>query len=460
MPISIDQDVKEEFVGSALGDPRRDRRLLMLAEAMDRSPGKSFPEALSPAGLEGAYRFFSNPKVGPGAVLGGHVEQTLERIREVPMCLVLHDSSIISFNSEGYREGLVSTGTKQQFVMHCSLAVAADGHRTPLGVLAASYHVPLKTREGRHQERWGDHVREVHALGLTPDQVVHVMDREADDYEVLALMESVRARFVVRVQHNRMLLDDERLRDRLANAPLVAERDVKLSRRAGKQGSKQRKIHPPREGRSARLAIGATTVTIPRPSTASTATALTLSLHLIHVWEPDPPEGEAPVEWLLYTTEPIDTPEQILRVVDWYRARWTIEEYFKALKSGCAIETRQLGDLHALTNAVALFLPIAWRLLLLKSEARTRPDAPATDILDQDEIDVLRAAGRTRLAERPSVHDAMLAIAALGGHLKHNGAPGWKTLAHGYMRLRSLAEGWRLHRAAESGTLPRASDQS
>jgi len=455
-----DDGVKAEFEGARLGDPRREQRLLALAEAMGRVPDKSFPEALSSAELEGAYRFFSNPKVDPDAVLRGHVRRTLERVREEPVGLLLHDSSTLSFNSDGYREGLSSTGAKQQFVVHCSLAVTADGSRTPLGVLAASYHVPVKSPDGRHQERWSDHVREAHALGLAPDKIVHVMDREADDYDVLTLMRSIGGRFVVRVQFNRVLVDDERLRDRLASASLIAEREVKLSRRSGSnKGNKQRKIHPPREWRTARLGLGATSVTIHRPASADGATAPSLTLNLIRVWELDPPEGEEPVEWLLYTTEPIDTAEQILRVVDWYRARWTIEEYFKALKTGCAVERRQLGELHALTNAVALFLPIAWRLLLLKNEARMRPNAPATVVLDEVEIDVLRAAGRIRLPERPTIKEAMLAIAALGGHLKHNGPPGWQTLARGFLKLRTLAEGWRLRLAAESENLPGASDQ-
>ncbi len=92
-------------------------------------------------------------------------------------------------------------------------------------------------------------------------------------------------------------------------------------------------------------------------------------------------------------SEPIDTPDDVLRVVDWYRARWTIEEYFKALKTGCALEERQLEDLPALVNVLALFIPIAWRLLLMKSEARDAPTAPATTILEPEELEVLRLAG-------------------------------------------------------------------
>src|ERR1041385_7782193 len=99
-----DDGVSKEFEGAKLGDPRRDERLLALAEGMSQAPDKSFPAALSPAGLEGAYRFFSNPKVEPDSVLRGHVQRTLERVREEPVSLLLHDSSTLSFNSDGNRE--------------------------------------------------------------------------------------------------------------------------------------------------------------------------------------------------------------------------------------------------------------------------------------------------------------------------------------------------------------------
>lgn len=69
--------------------------------------------------------------------------------------------------------------------------------------------------------------------------------------------------------------------------------------------------------------------------------------------------SEAPVEWLLLTTEPVDTLAQILRVVDHYCARWLIEDYFKALKTGCSLEKRQSGSYHALTKVTALLAPLA-----------------------------------------------------------------------------------------------------
>lgn len=458
----VQQVVREivgEFRGAQLGDARRNARLIQLAESMAEKPDLSFPKAMSNAELEAAYRFFSSVKVEPEQILRPHIEQTLARIAGSET-LVAHDSTTLSFSSE-YREGLATRGDTQQLLVHCSLAIKADGSRSPLGVLALSRHVPIKTRKRVLQERWGEQVQTVHGLGVSMARAVHLMDREADDYELFDLLTRIGARFVVRMHHNRDL-GTESVRESLQQAHVRAERTVVLTRRGKLAGSKQRQIHPPRNERVARLAIATHQITIPRTRDARNAVNECLSLNVVHVWEPEPPDGEKPVDWVLYTREPIDLPEQVLQVVDWYRARWTIEEYFKALKTGCAIEKRQLSDLHGLSNALALLAPIAWRLLLLRNDARDQPETPATNVLDPDEIEVLRAAvvKRRRLPENPTALDAMLSIASLGGHLKHNGWPGWQSLAGGYERLCVLVEGWRLHAAIQPGFVPPSRDQS
>lgn len=315
-------------------------------------------------------------------------------------------------------------------------------------MLAASYYVPTEAKGGVLQERWSNHVREVHALGLAPAKVIHLMDREADDYEILDLLTSMSGRFVIRVQYNRST-EEGRLRSVLGAAEIYAEREIPLSKRGGKAGPKQKKSHPPRKSRTAKVAIAAARVTIQRPHTSATALQEEITLNVVRVWEPSPPSEEPAVEWLLYTSEAVDTAEQVLEVVDWYRARWTIEEFFRALKSGCALEKRQLGDLCALTNATALSLPIAWKLLLLKSENSDHPEQPADTVLDRDELAVLRIKAEKPLPKSPTVSDVTFAIARLGGHLKHNGHPGWQTLARGYERLSGLVEGWKLCRAYE-----------
>jgi hypothetical protein len=267
-----------------------------------------------------------------------------------------------------------------------------------------------------------------------------VADREADDYELLGEIIALGSRFVIRSSHNRRLAPDvheeEKLHDVLASAEVVAKRSILISSRLGNErGPDSLKAHPAREGRKAEVEILKAKATIKRPECPKTeGLEEGIEINLVHVREPQPPEGQPAVDWLLLTTEAIASVEDVERVVDIYRARWLIEEYFKALKSGCSYEKRQLSTLHALTNALALFAPIAWRQLLMRSAAQEHQDAPASTVFTQDELFVLKAKARKRclLPENPTVRDAFLSIAALGGHLKRNGPPGWKTLNSGY----------------------------
>jgi hypothetical protein len=189
--------------------------------------------------------------------------------------------------------------------------------------------------------------------------------------------------------------------------------------------------------------FAATTVTLKRPRSRrahNTSPPPTLAINVVHVWEPEPPADEEAVEWFLHTSEPLDSSEQQLAVVDHYRARWVIEEYFQAIKTGCRFQERQLEDYDGLVNLLATFAPVAYHLLLLRSEARRVPESGS--VLSDDQLDVLRVLGRIKLSAQPTAREAYLAVAALGGHIKCNGDPGWRTLAYGFEELQTLAAGW------------------
>jgi hypothetical protein len=149
-------------------------------------------------------------------------------------------------------------------------------------------------------------------------------------------------------------------------------------------------------------------------------------LHAVHVTEPNSPAGEEPIEWMLFTSEKVDSYETAVAIVDHYRARWVIEEYFKALKTGCAFEKRQLTSYEGLTKALALFVPIAWQLLRLRHLSREEQSPPARHVLDTEQLLLLRALLSQRkqsLVDEPTVRDVMLAMARLGGHIRNNRAP-------------------------------------
>lgn len=442
-----------ELTDVDLGDARLDKRAVALADRIAARPAASFPKALDDSELEAAYRFFGNEAVTPEAILAPHFRQTARRASSLPQVIVVHDTTAFEFGGQTKREGLghLIRPAAQGFFGHFSLALSADGQRTPLGLLAVETVFRLKKRIGHknwtpdqrlgESERWlrGAEAAEVALAGRA--RAIHVADREGDQFSLMKALSDAERPFVIRSFQDRRLVDGDELRLRGAAraAKATFRREVPLSPRPKLFGPKGQR-HPARRLRMARLCFAATSVELKRGS---------LSLTVIHVFERKPPPGQPAVEWFLLTNLPTDTDEAIAFAVDCYRARWTIEEYFKALKTGCQFEKRQLESAHSLLNALAILAPVAWRLLLLRSLARAAKPPPASNALTSKQLEVLRAVTKKPLPRKPTARDAMVAVARLGGHLKNNGDPGWLVLGRGMHDLLLLEMGWRAREAAE-----------
>jgi hypothetical protein len=434
-----------ELSESDLGDERLNRRLGLLADQLAERPGESFPNALDDGQLEAAYRFFGNDRVSLGAILAPHFRQSARRAAQHERVLVLHDTT--QFEVQG-------------FYGHFSLAVSADGKRVPLGLLALETvfrldksighknWTPSKSRGER--ARWLNCVEDAEERLDSRAAAIHVMDREADSYEILSALVDRGSGFIVRSFQDRVLVghDHMRLREVAREARASLRREVPLSPKPGIPIPKLER-HPARRFRIAALSIAAIAVELPRTKDAPKGHSGAIRVNVIHVFEKKPPAGEPPVEWFLLTSLPIDTPTAIAFAVDCYRARWTIEEFFKALKTGCQYESRQLESAESLLNALAIFAPVAWRLLLLRHLARNDAKAPATAAITPQQLQVLKAVARKPLPAHPTVKDAMLAIAGLGGHLKNNADPGWLVMGRGLHDLLLLELGWRARQEAE-----------
>lgn len=457
--------LSEEFATADLGDRRLTKRLCRIADAAAQHPEASFPvQAGNESQVEGTYRFLNNPRILGESVLKPHVEATVRRASEAGEVLVLHDTSSLIFGGEKPRQGLGPvTGPKSQgFFLHLSFATTMRGQ--PLGALRAFTWARSGPPKGRRSQRascysddreslrWGQAVHAVEETLYGHAEVINVQDREGDCMEGFADMVEHGYRFVIRLMHDRCLKRTTgadwgaELFASLHEAPLVLEREVAVSRR-GTQGRlpKQLKTFVSREQRLARLEIRAASLCIYPGKGSAAHLPESLTLNFVEVREVDAPEGVEPVLWRLATTEPIDTPEAVARVVDIYCRRWLIEELFKALKTGCQFEKLQLESAKSLGVALALYLSVAWRLLLMRWMDRHEPEAPAERVLTPTQFKVLsavRARENKPLPPHATVHDVLMAIAAMGGHLKRNGSPGWQVLGRGFDRLLLLEVGW------------------
>lgn len=448
------QRVGEVFRRADLGDPRLVRRAVGLAEALAQAPKLSLPQVWkTSAELEAAYRFLRNPRTDFEALMEPVQLAAREQALAARRVLVLHDTTDISCPAAEPEEvGFLQTG-KAGFFVHHALCVSADESRLPLGILWSQlWGRPQRSRghsrklsgpelakfAERESDRWLEGVTEAELWAAGCEQVVHVMDREADAYRMFEHMEQLGADFVIRLRHDRRL-EDGYLAEELACAPVKLHREVPLSAREGKTMPKH--TYEGRAARKAELLVRCANIEL-QPPRHMRGEADPVRMNVVQIVEENPPRGAEAVAWVLATSLPVQTKAQLERVIDFYRARWMIEEFHKALKTGCMFEKRHLESFESITSLLALSYPVACELLRVRARARTK-GIPASDVFRSSLLDCLRAHPKARrLSQNPSADEVLAAIAGLGGHQKHNGPPGWQTLAAGYAHLLAFESGW------------------
>jgi hypothetical protein len=276
----------------------------------------------------------------------------------------------------------------------------------------------------------------------TGSTAVHVMDREGDNYDLFSQLQAESIRHVVRLAHNRNLVGtSEKLKEIALKGRCVFRREVPVSRRPKLRPLDKKRIHPERDARTASLAVSGVSVELRRSNNHVPGVPPSLEVNVVTVRETGCPPGIEPIAWFLVTTEPIKTRAQLELIVDAYRARWVVEEFFKALKSGCQFERRQLESFHSLDNALAIFLPIAVRLLALRGAARAAPFEDCR-ILTARQIEILRGHTTRSMSRIPNNEEVAMALAEIGGHLRSNGPPGWAILGRAFERLLLIEIGW------------------
>lgn len=172
-----------------------------------------------------------------------------------------------------------------------------------------------------------------------------------------------------------------------------------------------------------------------------------LNVYAVYATEIDCPEGEPPLEWMLLTTEVVDTVEMAATILRWYTYRWRVEEYHKIFKSGCQSERYRLAAV-GMKTMLGFLSVIAVELLHVTYLHRTQPDAPAIEILNSLQMEVLKAGTSKQIPSTLTVAWAVESVAALGGYLEHRRQTpiGIQVLWRGWLKLHDLCQGWQLAR--------------
>ena len=446
-----------EFRTADFGDKRLTDRLQQIGRALGDAPSESIPNACKDWGsVKGTYRFCDNENVDPKEVLAAHGQAQRSRLTAKEELLLVSDTTHLTFPSHPSKEGLGNVGTDEMDLegakLHTTIGVLpATGQMT--GILDQQALIEDREKDriydsnGRgevtdlesEREKWIRGDRRA-ASGLPEDvRPIFVHDRGADAFPVFRKLRSelTGSGFVVRANQNRCIQTPEGKESHLFD----------WSRDLPEKGQTRIQVQQggDRKGREAVLSIKTSTCKLlpPKNDPGEKDPVEVNVVRVEEIEEEEDPTQEDPVQWVLLTTEPFDGFKEALRVVDYYRARWMIEEWHKALKTGCRIEDRQLETWERMEVLLSICSVIGWKVLQLRHLARGRRVPPDFFLPDAE-----RAVLKEKYPELGSQggKDWAIAVAKIGGYLDRSSdpPPGWQTLWKGLKKVQTWAEGYKL----------------
>jgi len=460
---------EEEFGHAKLGNSQRTRRIVSMAEALHAKPAGKVTEVF-PKGKErqGAYKALENGLINADALELARNVACARRMQELggTFVVAVDRTSVLLSDREGVRNfggvGNWKWGTRGVQVM---TGLALDAGGAPLGVL----HQKIWARPGstspkrkpghpsRKRERdprppemresflWAETLRQLYTLTAEHApraQIWFQLDREGDFWGVHELVAELGVLATVRLRHEHVVRDTDGVKSSLKawlrDQPIVEWRELHL---------------PAHDGRPPRSALLSMRYGRVRMRLSVPGGTRWVDMSLVYLDEGLRPNAQDRIQWILGTTHPVDELDQAQRVVEAYQRRWRIEDFHRTWKSGtCDIESSQLQSLGSFRRWAILTSSMAARAEHIKHYSREQPDAPATLVFTNEEIETLilwrrkAAPGAKKHCtpnEIPTLAEATRWVAEIGGYTKsrNSAPPGSVTIMRGLEYLETLVQG-------------------
>ena len=479
--------VLDEMKTASLPDKRLNARLVEILDQLVSRPTGSIPSACGGyAETAAAYRFFDNDRVTFADVLQPHIAASIRRTEEQPLVIMVQDTTELDLTRPQRQvagAGPMDGSSRCGIFLHLLHAFTPDG--TPLGTTHAHHWaraeqtvscskltssqrlaIPIEQKESH---RWITTLEQVQQMASRQPQTqfVCVADSEADIYELMvaAMAEPRHADWIVRACHDRNLpveaksddgqgqetCDEEttpqKLRERVLATPVLFRQTIQIRERERKYNCEHRSRRQPRGARPAEVEVRACRVTLRAPWRPQ-GPLPDVSVNVVMVYEPNPPEGEPAVEWILLTSLPIEPLDQVRQVIQNYCVRWLVEVFFRTLKSGCRVEERRFEHVERFLPCLAIYLIVTWRTLYVCRLGREFPDISCEAVFEPTEwrpvYQVVHRKAPPTTA--PTLAEMVRMVAQLGGYMnrKRDDPPGPQTIWLGLQRVHDIALCWQM----------------
>jgi hypothetical protein len=364
----------------------------------------------------------------------------------------VHDTTEFSYKREDMAAvGLISKGSVRKDAqgrpvyfttcginLHSSLVVTLDG--LPLGLTAVKFwsrkafkgrkakrkahNAPIEEKES---VRWLENLCSSTELLGRPQRCVHVGDQESDIFDLFAVAHQLGTHFLIRTRADRLADGGpETLSEAVGRSPRRGLYRIAVRNRKGEESEavleiryRRMRLQTPK-GKKKRYPNQMVTV--------------------IEAREQETPPDRERIDWKLITDLAVGSRQQAVEKVQWYALRWKIEVFHKILKSGCRAEQARLRTAPRLTNLLAVFCILSWRVFWLTMTNRIDPDADPELVFTDLELRILDRL----VTDKPSAQEQkhllshyLIKLARLGGYLARNSdpPPGNETIWRGLTRL-------------------------
>lgn len=448
-----------------LGDLRLERRAMELWGKLSNHPSSTIRQlASNKAEQKAYYRFLNNDKINEDQLIN-ESSQRMSQLSKGRHLLCIQDTCEVNLSSHKGRlnnnSGLGrsdKSDTSHCFKLHPGLVLDVQG-LNPLGFSHIKvFHRPeeMPDRNQRHYKqqpitekesyKWIEVAQKSKNILKDAASVTFIEDREGDIYEQFAIIPDKRNHLLIRSRTTRNLNNGNNLYKEVDSEPIAGIYTIDLPTDSRKNQYKRR----------AKIALRFKECQIMCPANLKNkGYAQSITLTCISVKEIS--KVSKPINWKLLTTHKIENYQDALLMVEWYNARWYIEQLFRILKKqGFGIEETELENGWAIRKLVIMQMSALLKILQMNI-AYADPEAgqPIEEVFDIEHIEILELMNiklQGKSLKLQNHHNpkytkwATWVVGRIGGWKGYDsqGPPGVIALKKGLDRLSYIIEGTKL----------------
>lgn len=442
-----------------LPDKRLEHRYGLIVDNLFHNFGKSIPQSfVKRSQVKATYNFFSHPYISYEMLIATERERVMAEVSQSSPQVLLAVQDTTNTNYTGSRSdsdlGCMRTEQTKGFYVHNHVLFTPQG--IGLGIFDQEIWNYPAHEIGTHKDqrkqqafeekasyRWYEQFEQLQDAfeALPSTTVISIADREGDIHELLQARRLPNVHYIIRGRGDRKEhLTNIHMKELLPQEPIVHTYEVQVP-----ENNKDKNHKIPKRTAKVALSYRHMTIHAPKRVSHSQISVEPIELTVVYVNEIDPPkEVKEPIEWILYTSLPVNNAQDALQVVEYYKCRWLIEIFHYVLKQGAQVENLQLATSKALQNAIVTYSIVALQVQTLRYATNEYAQEPIENIHNLD----LKAQDYALLAtflnhtyqtkhdidkKQPTVEDFFKLIAQLGGfQFQKNKSPGVKVIWRGW----------------------------